>query len=138
MTVQSLKAACKLFCILFAVIYACYKTVLKGDPSACLVKIIPTGFQKLIDRVFIGDRHEFAPFLIVRRMKRYSKRHLKFLVCKLVYLWNKTAGRYCQISLADVDTTFFRQDMYEAKKVIIVVHRLAGSHHNHIGYTLAK
>jgi transcription antitermination factor NusB len=63
--------------------------------------------------------------------------NLQLFLCKLIDFRNNPAGRYGYIPLADIKTAFLGKQMYKTYNVIIVIHRLAGSHHHYIGYTLA-
>ena len=45
--------------------------------------------------------------------------------------------RYRKISLTDMDSSIFGQNMNKSEKIIIIIKRLTGSHHHHIGNTLS-
>ena len=137
MAVQTFQTARQFLCIFFAVIYPCDQTVLKSDPPSCLGKIISAGLQKFIYRIFVGNRHQFPSFFIVRCMKRYCKCHLKLFICQFINSRNQPTCRYRKISLTDMDSSIFGQNMNKSEKIIIIIKRLTGSHHHHIGDTLS-
>jgi len=93
-----------------------------------------TGCKYLIHAVFSGNRHQFLALYIVRCMKGKCQSHLKFLFRQFINLRYQSAGRYRQVSLADMKSPVFCQNMYEAKEVVIIVQWFPGSHHDYIGY----
>ena len=57
MAIDAFYTACQLSRIFFTVVDAGYKAVLKGDPSACFVKII----SATEDKVFVVEAIGYAP-----------------------------------------------------------------------------
>ena len=132
MTVNPLNTAGQLFCIFLTVIHTSHKAVLKSDPSACFVEVVSAGIQNLIHGIFIGDRHQFLTFLIIRRMKRKRQRDLQFLFCQIIHFRNNATGRNRYIPLTDAKSVFVGKYPDKTDKIIIIVHRLTGSHHYHV------
>ena len=137
MAIDAFYTACQLSRIFFTVVDASYKTVLKGDPSACFVKIISAGIQNLIHGILIRDRHQFLSFFIIWSMKGKCQSDLKLFFSQIIHLRHDPTGRNRHISLTDPKTVFVGKDPDKTDKIVIIIHRLTGSHHNYIGHTFA-
>ena len=133
MAVHISDSAGKFPCILIAVINSGYQTVFKCDPAPGFFKIITAGFQNLIHAVFVCDRHQFPSLHIIRCVKRKCKCHLKLFFCKVINLRNQPTGRYSQVSLTDMKSSVFCQDMYKPEKIFIIIKRFPRSHDHNIG-----
>ena len=70
-------------------------------------------------------------------MKRYRKRYGEILLCKSVNAVDKTAGRKRNMSVADVYSLLVTDKAQEFHHVVIVIKRLANSHHNDVGDALS-
>ena len=136
MTIDIPDSSGKLSCILITVIHPGHKAIFKCDPSACHIKIVAACFQNFIHTVFSGNRHKLLSFLIIWRMKRKCKCHLQLFLSQFVDFGYQSAGRYCQISLADMKSSILCENVYKPQKIVIIIQWLTGSHHYYIGHSL--
>ena len=137
MAVNSSDTACQLLCIFLAVIDPGHKTVLKRNPPTCFVKVISAGIQNLIHGILICNRHQFLTLFIIWSMKGKRQGNLKFFFRQLIHLRHNSTGGNRHISLADSKAVLVGKNPDKADKIIIIIHRLSGSHYNHIGHTLS-
>ena len=70
-------------------------------------------------------------------MKGKRQGNLKFFFRQLIHLRHNSTGGNRHISLADSKAVLVGKNPDKADKIIIIIHRLSGSHYNHIGHTLS-
>ena len=69
-------------------------------------------------------------------MQRKCQRDLKILLREFQDSRHDSAGRYRDVSLADIESLLAREQAHKADQIVVVVHRLSGTHDHNIGNAL--
>ena len=102
--------------------------ILEGHPSTGLLEVVLDGRHDLRERIFVCDRHQGLPCLVVRRMQAECQCDPVVFIRQLPDLRHQTAGRDRDVPSRDMESVFIRDHADETGELIVVVKRFAGAH----------
>ena len=71
------QSGCEFLCACSAVIHSVDYGIFEGDPSSRELRIFPAGLHEIVISILLSYRHGALSELLVRRMQRYGKIHLR-------------------------------------------------------------
>ena len=118
------------FCIAVRIIDAADQGVFKGDTASRFLCISSAGFQQDVQGISFVHRHHRPPDFISGSMQGDSQIYLGKIFSETINHVGQTASRHCDIAHADIEAVLVIDNLYECRKVIVVVKGLSCAH-NH-------
>ena len=119
------------------IVLPCDKSILKGYSSAGGIEIISAGIHQLSDAPFAIYGHKRGSNVVVIRMKGDRQRYRKTFIRKSTYAGHKSTGGHGDMAKSYIRATLRTYEAKEFHRIIIVIKRLADSHHYDSVHTLA-
>ena len=124
---------CQLVCVLYRIVFACNKSILKGNFATRACKICAAGVKKLTNPPTVVDGHNCRTCLIVGRVKRDRQRNGQILFHQHFDAVYKSASGKRNVTVTNVESCLAVNEVQEFDNVIVVIKRLSNTHQNDIG-----